>query len=83
MKDAYFAFLKECGSVFTGRSWGSATAAWTEGVERWNAAALDRALDTLLEADLALKESRVSSEEQLLATLVLSMCVEDHRSIAA
>ena len=37
----------------------------------------------LLDADKALKETRLSSEDQVISTLVLSMCVEDDRSIAA
>jgi len=78
----YFDFLKETGA-FTGRSWGSATAIWARAAQRWNREALDRALDSLLEADIALKESRVSSEEQLLATVVLSLCAADERSAAA
>jgi DNA polymerase-3 subunit delta len=78
----YFDFLKETGA-FTGRSWGSATAVWARAAERWNGEALDRALDSLLEADIALKESRVSSEEQLLATVVLSLCAADERNAAA
>ena len=79
---AYFDLLKETGA-FTGRPWGSATAAWARAAERWSRESLDHALDSLLEADIALKESRVSSEEQLLATLVLSLCAADERSAAA
>lgn len=78
----YFGFLKETGA-FTGRPWGSATAVWTRAAERWSRESLDRALDSLLEADVTLKESRVSSEEQLLATVVLSLCAADDRSAAA
>jgi DNA polymerase III subunit delta len=78
----YFNLLKETGA-FTGRSWGSATAVWARAAERWNREALDRALDSLLEVDVALKESRVSSEEQLLATVVLSLCAADERNAAA
>jgi DNA polymerase III subunit delta len=78
----YFDFLKETGA-FTGRSWGSATAVWACAAERWSPEALHRALDSLLEADVALKESRVSSEEQLLATVVLSLCAADERNAAA
>ena len=78
----YFDLLKETGA-FTGRSWGSATAVWARAAERWNREALDRALDSLLEADVALKESRVSSEEQLLATVVLSLCAAEERNAAA
>jgi DNA polymerase-3 subunit delta len=43
---------------------------------------LDRALQVVLEADVALKESRVSSDEQLLATVILSLCAADERSAA-
>lgn len=78
----YFDLLKQTGA-FTGRSWGSATAVWARAAERWSREALDRALDSLLEADIALKESRVSSEEQLLATVVLSLCAADERNAAA
>jgi DNA polymerase-3 subunit delta len=78
----YFDFLRETGA-FTGRSWGSATAVWARAADRWSREALDRALDSLLEADVALKESRVSSEEQLLATVVLSLCAADERNAAA
>src|SRR2546423_10858191 len=82
LAQAYFDLLKETGA-FTGRPWGSATAAWARAAEHWSRESLDRALDSLLESDIALKESRVSSEEQLLATLVLSLCAADERSAAA
>jgi DNA polymerase-3 subunit delta len=82
LAQAYFDLLKETGA-FTGRSWGSATAVWARAADRWSRESLDRALDSLLEADVALKESRVSSEEQLLATVVLSLCAADERSAAA
>ncbi len=75
--------LKQSGSAFTGRSWGSAGAAWASATDRWTPKSLDRALGALLEADIALKETRVSSEEQVIATLVLSMCIDDDRSMAA
>jgi DNA polymerase-3 subunit delta len=78
----YFDLLRETGA-YTGRPWGSATAIWARSAERWNREALDRALDALLEADIALKESRVSSDEQLLATVVLSLCAADEKSAAA
>lgn len=83
LQGEYFNFLKQAGSVFTGRPWGSAASAWAGAVERWSTESLDRALNALLDADTALKETRVSSEEQVMATLVLSMCIEDERSMAA
>lgn len=68
--------LKESGG-FLGRPWGEAIAAWTRYYPGWSAPALDAALDALLAADVALKESRVSSDEQVLATLVLTLCAPD------
>ncbi len=83
LQNEYFNLLKQAGSTFTGRAWGSATAAWANATDRWTVKSLDRALAALLDADIALKETRVSSEEQVVATLVLSMCIEDDRSMAA
>jgi DNA polymerase-3 subunit delta len=79
----YFDHLLKETRAFTGRPYGSATAVWARAAERWSREELDRALDTLLEADAALKESRVSSEEQLLTTVVLSLCAADERNAAA
>jgi DNA polymerase-3 subunit delta len=78
----YFDLLRETGA-YTGRPWGSATAIWGRAAERWTREALDHALDALLDADVALKESRVSSDEQLLATVILSLCAADERNAAA
>ena len=78
----YFNLLKESGA-YTGRPWGSAVSVWTRAAERLTREGLEHALDVLLEADVALKESRVSSDEQLLATVVLSLCAADDRSAAA
>ena len=74
LSQEYFNLLRETGA-FTGRPWGSAAAAWSRATERWSRESLDHALNSLLEVDVALKESRVSSEEQLLASLLLSLCV--------
>ncbi len=69
-----FSLLKESGSVFTGRSWGEFVSTCVRESERWSPVAIDDALDALLEADMTLKESRVSSDEQILASLVLQLC---------
>ena len=69
-----FSLLKESGSVYTGRSWGEFVATCVRASESWSPSAIDDALDTLLEADHALKESRVSSYDQVLASLVLVRC---------
>lgn len=82
LSQQYFDLLRETGA-FTGRPWGSATAVWARAAERWSREAVDFALDALLDADVALKESKVSSEEQILATVVLSMCAAEEKSAAA
>jgi DNA polymerase III subunit delta len=71
----YFALLKETGA-YPGRPWGEAVSAWARATDRWTLPALDRALEALLAADAALKDTRVSSDEQLLASLVLTICAE-------
>lgn len=68
-----FSFLKE-GASFTGRPWGEMPKSWTAFVKQWTEADLDAALAALLAADRGLKDSRVSSDEQLMATLVLTLC---------
>jgi DNA polymerase-3 subunit delta len=69
----YFQLLKESGAM-TSRPWGEAVKAWSRALDEWTIGELDRALEALLVADIALKESRVSSDEQILSTLILTMC---------
>lgn len=69
-----FNVLKTSGSVYTGRSWGEFVATCARESERWSARAVDDALEALFTADAALKETRLSSEEQLLGNLVFAMC---------
>jgi DNA polymerase-3 subunit delta len=69
----YMALLKESGA-FPGRPWGDAVNAWTRNTDRWTSAEIDRALAVLLEADAALKETKLSSDEQILTSLVLALC---------
>jgi DNA polymerase-3 subunit delta len=74
LQGEYFNFLKSGGGPYTGRPWGDAVRAWAATASKWDAAALDAALEALLAADIALKDTRVSSDEQTIATLVLSLC---------
>mgnify|MGYP001546061340 FL=1 len=73
----YFDFLKTAGGAFTGRPWGEAVKAWTRVVDQWDDSLVASALDALLVADIALKETRLSSDEEILARLVLAMCAAD------
>ena len=78
-----FNLLKESGSVFTGRSWGEFVSTCARASDTWTADAVDDALSALLETDSALKETRLSSDEQLLGTLVLRLCASPSRRRAA
>lgn len=78
----YFGLLKDSGA-FPGRPWGSASTAWTRAAGNWESAEIERVLGVLLDADVALKESRVSSEEQLITSVVLAICAADAASAAA
>ena len=75
------ALLKDTGA-FPFRPWGEAVTAWTKHAPRWTAAEIDAALHALLTADAALKETRLSSPEQLLTTLVLALCAQAPRRAA-
>jgi DNA polymerase-3 subunit delta len=82
LEGEYFQLLKSTGA-YPGRSWGGAAKAWAQSARDWSLAECDRALRTLLAADMALKESRVSSEHQIVATAVLAMCTGTGRRRAA
>src|SRR6185312_12113830 len=69
----YYELLKGAGGAYTGRPWGEAVKSWAKALDAWDDAALDRAMEALLAADIALKETRVSSDEEILARFVLSM----------
>ena len=68
-----FNLLKETG-VYPWRAWGEFAATCARASAQWSSRAVDDGLDALLAADAALKSSRVSSDEQLMSTLVLSLC---------
>jgi DNA polymerase-3 subunit delta len=82
LEGEYFQLLKSTGA-YPGRSWGGAARAWALAARDWKASECDRAVVALLAADVALKESRVSSESQLLATAVLAICAASGKRRAA
>jgi DNA polymerase-3 subunit delta len=82
LKSEFFALLK-AGGGSVGRPWGEAVQCWVEQVARWSPADLASALDHLLAADFALKETRASSDDELVSTLVLALCALAPRRVAA
>jgi DNA polymerase-3 subunit delta len=81
IQNGFYSLLKE-GKAFPGRSWKDAVVCWQRATQRWTSPELRRAMDELLAADISAKEARVSSEEQLLTTLVLSLCAQPDRKAA-
>lgn len=79
----YFNLLKEGGSVYTGRAWGAATKCWARAVPKWTAPEIARALPHLHAADAALKDSKVSSETQIVTSLLLAITPAAGRTRAA
>jgi DNA polymerase-3 subunit delta len=77
LESEYWNFLKSGGSVMTGRPWGEAVKAWVRDVERWDVRTVDRALAVLYDADIGLKDTRVSSEDRVVATTILAICSPD------
>lgn len=73
LASGFFTLLKET-RANPMRPWGEAIDSWIRVVDRWNEDAVERALDALLAADAGLKDTRVSSDEQVIRSLVLAMC---------
>jgi DNA polymerase-3 subunit delta len=79
----FFGLLKENSSSVTGRPWGEAVKAWVRAMKHWDTVSVDRAITLLVAADSSLKDTRVSSEEQVLTSLILSMTVRPSQRAAA
>jgi DNA polymerase-3 subunit delta len=77
----FYSLLKESGGV-TGRPWSEAVSSWSRAVVNWRASELEAVIDALLAADYALKESRLSSDEQIVSSLVLTLCGAPRRAAA-
>ena len=56
---------------------------WVRAMPRWSTSDIDHALAMLLAADRSLKDSRVSSEDQVLMSLVLALTTGGARRAAA
>jgi DNA polymerase-3 subunit delta len=72
LKREFFELLKVAKNAW--RPWGEAAEAWTRAVELWDGPSIDACLNALYHADESLKSTRISSEQQVVATLILTMC---------
>lgn len=73
LESEYFGLLKEAGNAYPGRPWGEAVKCWARSLPKWSGADVDRALPQLVAADAALKDTKVSSEAQVVTSLLLAM----------
>lgn len=83
LEGEFFSLLKEAGNAYTGRSWGDAVKCWARAVPKWTHADVDHALPHLLAADRALKDTKVSSDEQIVTSLLLAITPAVSRRRAA
>jgi DNA polymerase-3 subunit delta len=74
LETEFFGLLK-LGRGSPGRPWGDAVKCWARNLSRWSAADLAAAIRSARAADLALKDTRVSSEEAVISSLVLALCI--------
>lgn len=82
LERAYWDLLKGSGA-YTGRPWNEAVNAWGAMTMKWTVAECDRALAVLLAADAALKDTKVSSVEQIVSSAILAMGAGHARRSAA
>lgn len=79
----YMGLLQSSGWLMLPKSFVSLAKSWANATEDWSAESLDRSIEGLLAADMALKETGVASDEQILAGLVLTMCASGASRLAA
>jgi hypothetical protein len=77
-----FNLLKETGA-YPWRAWGEFASTCARAADVWSSRNVDEALAALLEADVNLKTTRLSSDEQLVSNLVLALCGVTSRRRAA
>ena len=81
LEGEFFTLLKETGA-FPMRPWGEAAKSWARNHARWDARSIELGLDVLLAADHAAKDTRISSDAQLLASIVCALCASTRRAAA-
>jgi DNA polymerase III subunit delta len=77
-----FNLLKETGA-YPWRAWGEFASTCARAADVWTAQDVDDGLAALLETDVTLKTTRLSSDEQVVSNLVLALCGVASRRRAA
>jgi DNA polymerase-3 subunit delta len=74
--------LLRSGSINAGSPWGEAVDRWMRSVPLWSDADVQSGVRVLLAADRSAKDSRVATDEQILSSVVLSLCGDAQRVAA-
>jgi DNA polymerase-3 subunit delta len=82
LEQEFFAMLRS-GGGFPGRPWGEAAKCWARNLPGWSARDISRAVRLLGAADVSLKDTRISSDEAIVTSLVLALCVPSKSAEAA
>lgn len=78
--NAIYGMMGAARSAPVGRPWSEAVGTMTRTADQWDFESIDRALGLLADADSALKNTGISTDEQVLATLLLAMCAPRRRA---
>ena len=81
LESEYFGMLR-AGGAYPGRPWKEAAKCWAKNVSRWSAVDLARAVKRVCAADVSLKDTKISSDEAMIASLVLALCTPATRAAA-
>lgn len=83
LERAAFAFAGRVPPFLSHHSAGARASAWARASAEWSLEDVDAALGAFLAADIALKETRVASDEQIVSTAILAACAGAQRPAAA
>jgi DNA polymerase-3 subunit delta len=83
LERAAFALARRVPPFLSHHPAGARASAWARASGNWPLADVDAALEAFLAADIALKETRVASDEQIVSTAILAACAGAERSATA
>jgi DNA polymerase-3 subunit delta len=82
LRGEYFNLLKQSGGS-VGRRWGDAVQVWVSNLPRWSAHELRQAADLCLRAEIALKDTRTTTDDAVVMTVILALCATAPSTVAA
>ena len=83
LERAAFALARRVPPFLSHHPAGARASAWTRASADWSLEDVDTALGAFLAADVALKETRIASDEQIVSTAILAACAGAQHTAAA